>query len=78
MGGSVTLIGQHFFSDFLLPFELASVFLLMAMVGAIILARRDYISDILPTQKSEPPVLTLQERPRELISVASDRPQKGE
>jgi NAD(P)H-quinone oxidoreductase subunit 6 len=54
------------------------VFLLMAMVGAIILARRDYISDILPTQKSEPPVLTLQERPRELISVASDRPQKGE
>ncbi|HBW57034.1 MAG TPA: NADH-quinone oxidoreductase subunit J [Oscillatoriales bacterium UBA8482] len=73
VGGSVTLIGQHFFSDFLLPFELASVFLLMAMVGAIILARRDYISDILPTQKSEPPVLTLQERPRELISVASDR-----
>ena len=50
----------------------------MAMVGAIILARRDYISDILPTQKSEPPVLTLQERPREVISVASDRPQKGE
>jgi len=73
--GSIALIGQHFFSDFLLPFELASVFLLMAMVGAIILARRDYIPDVPSTQKTEPPVLTLQERPRELISVGSDRPQ---
>ena len=74
--GSIALIGQHFFSDFLLPFELASVFLLMAMVGAIILARRDYLPDVPPTQKTEPPVLTLQERPRELISVGSDRPQE--
>ena len=47
----------------------------MAMVGAIILARRDYIPDVPSTQKTEPPVLTLQERPRELISVGSDRPQ---
>lgn len=36
---SVILIGEHFFSDFLLPFELASVLLLMALVGAIVLAR---------------------------------------
>lgn len=34
-------IGEHFFSDYLLPFELASVLLLMAMIGAIVLARRD-------------------------------------
>ncbi|MEO0686010.1 MAG: NADH-quinone oxidoreductase subunit J, partial [Cyanobacteria bacterium J06649_11] len=37
---SIVIIGEHFFTDFLLPFELASVLLLMAMVGAIILARR--------------------------------------
>ncbi len=38
------MIGQHFFSDYLLPFELASVLLLVALVGAIILARREYDS----------------------------------
>ncbi|MGC9526989.1 MAG: NADH-quinone oxidoreductase subunit J [Limnospira sp.] len=67
---SVVLIGQHFFSDFLLPFELASVFLLMAMVGAIVLARRDFIPDLSPTDPDETPVWTLQERPRELLSVS--------
>ena len=39
---SIVLIGLHLFSDFLLPFELASILLLMAMVGAIILARRSF------------------------------------
>ncbi|MEG3437961.1 NADH-quinone oxidoreductase subunit J [Pannus brasiliensis CCIBt3594] len=60
-------IGKHFFSDFLLPFELASILLLMAMVGAIILARRDLIPDV----KAEEPTataLTLPERPRELTT----------
>lgn len=65
---TIVLIGEHFFSDFLLPFELASVLLLMAMVGAIILARREYLPEqgISPEQQ---PVLTLPERPRELVSV---------
>jgi NAD(P)H-quinone oxidoreductase subunit 6 len=41
-------IGEHLFSDYLLPFELASVLLLMAMIGAIVLARRDvFISDVI-------------------------------
>ena len=41
-------IGEHLFSDYLLPFELASVLLLMAMIGAIVLARRDVIaSDVI-------------------------------
>lgn len=40
-------IGEHLFSDYLLPFELASVLLLMSMIGAIVLARRDvFTSDI--------------------------------
>ncbi len=37
-------IGEHLFTDYLLPFELASVLLLMAMIGAIVLARRDLLS----------------------------------
>ncbi len=36
-------IGEHLFTDYLLPFELASVLLLMAMIGAIVLASRDVI-----------------------------------
>jgi NAD(P)H-quinone oxidoreductase subunit 6 len=41
-------IGEHLFSDYLLPFELASVLLLMAMIGAIVLARRDvFTSDVI-------------------------------
>lgn len=67
--GAIVAIGKHFFSDFLLPFELASVLLLMALIGAVILARREFIPDdaVAPLQQ---PVLTLPERPRELISVA--------
>jgi len=70
---STILIGQHFFSDFLLPFELASILLLMAMVGAIVLARREYLPDQVMSPSREQPLLTLPERPRELVSVSSDR-----
>ena len=41
---STIRIGEHLFSDYLLPFEVASVLLLMAMIGAIVLARRDVMS----------------------------------
>jgi NAD(P)H-quinone oxidoreductase subunit 6 len=69
---TLVAIGKHFFSDFLLPFELASVLLLMAMVGAIILARRDLIPEI-PTAKEDlvSTSLTLPERPREIPSSSS-------
>lgn len=68
-------IGKHFFSDFLLPFELASVLLLMAMVGAIILARRDIIPEIPAAQEAVTTALTLPERPTELelMELKSDR-----
>jgi NAD(P)H-quinone oxidoreductase subunit 6 len=72
---SVVEIGKHFFSDFLLPFELASVLLLMAMVGAIILARRDYIpEELIPRDVGAITASTLPERPRELASSASATP----
>ena len=70
---SIVLLGLHFFSDFLLPFELASILLLMAMVGAIILARREFLPDQVMSPNREQPILTLAERPRELVSVSSDR-----
>ncbi|MEA3335448.1 MAG: NADH-quinone oxidoreductase subunit J [Chloroflexota bacterium] len=38
--GSVQAIGQVLFTEYLLPFELASVLLLVAMIGAVVLARR--------------------------------------
>ena len=38
---TVELIGHLILGKYLLPFELASVLLLMAMIGAIVLARRD-------------------------------------
>jgi NAD(P)H-quinone oxidoreductase subunit 6 len=69
---SIVLIGEHFFTDFLLPFELASILLLIAMVGAIILARREYLPDLSATSEVGQTVLTLQERPRELVSTTSE------
>jgi len=64
--GAIVAIGKHFFTDFLLPFELVSVLLLMAMVGAIVIARRDLLPDEIAV--NEQPALTLPERPRELVS----------
>ena len=69
-------IGEHLFSDYLLPFELASVLLLMALIGAIVLARRDVLSTDVVTgepadqgliEKARTPLLvetTLQESAR--------------
>jgi NADH-quinone oxidoreductase subunit J len=34
-------IGQTLFSTYLFPFEVASLILLVAMIGAIVLAKRD-------------------------------------
>jgi NAD(P)H-quinone oxidoreductase subunit 6 len=72
---SIVVIAKHFFTDFLLPFELASVLLLMAMIGAIILARRDYIpEELIPRDTLTTAASTLPERPRELVSAASPTP----
>jgi NAD(P)H-quinone oxidoreductase subunit 6 len=72
---SVIVIGLHFFSDFLLPFELASVLLLMALVGAIVLARREFVPEL--EELGEPNSLTLPERPRELITAGRNDASEG-
>jgi len=38
--GSTRLVAQRLFTEHLLPFELTSVLLLVAMVGAVVMARR--------------------------------------
>lgn len=37
--GTVELVGTSLFTDFVLPFEVASILLLAAMVGAVVLAK---------------------------------------
>jgi NAD(P)H-quinone oxidoreductase subunit 6 len=63
-------IGQQFFSVFLLPFELASVLLLMALIGAIVLARREYYIEATSAEPTED--LKLPERAREWVGSQSD------
>ena len=41
MQGNVEQIGWLLYTDYLIPFEVASVLLLVAMVGAIVLAKRE-------------------------------------
>ncbi len=67
---SVETIGIHFFTDYLLPFELASILLLMALVGAVVLARKETIigEETAIVGEDIPPVLELPERPREPIA----------
>ncbi|MBY0450934.1 MAG: NADH-quinone oxidoreductase subunit J [Cyanobacteria bacterium] len=40
--GSTKMLGELLFSQFVVPFELASVLLLVAMVGAIVLAKKTF------------------------------------
>ncbi len=67
---SIVTIGIHFFTDFLLPFELVSVLLLMALIGAIVLARREFIPDIRGVD-GEDDALMLPERQREMVASSS-------
>ncbi len=40
-GGNVEAVGWLLYTDYLVPFEVASMLLLVAMIGAIILAKRE-------------------------------------
>jgi NADH-quinone oxidoreductase subunit J len=40
-GGNTEVVGMMLYSDYLVPFELASMLLLVAMIGAILLARKE-------------------------------------
>jgi NAD(P)H-quinone oxidoreductase subunit 6 len=66
----IQTMGEHFFSDFLLPFELASVLLLMALIGAVVLARRETVmgEETAIIGENPAPALELPERPREPVA----------
>ena len=40
-GGSAHAVGMKLFTEYLLPFELTSVLVLIALLGAIVLARKE-------------------------------------
>ena len=40
-GGSARAVGMSLFTDYLLPFEVTSVLILIAIVGAVVLARKE-------------------------------------
>ncbi len=40
-GNNVDIIGQYLMTEFMLPFEVVSILLLAAMIGAIVLARKE-------------------------------------
>ena len=45
LSSNVNIIGNHILTDMLFPFELLSILLLVALVGSIVIARRDNISN---------------------------------
>lgn len=67
---TMVVIGLHFFSDYLLPFELASILLLVSLIGAIVLARRELVPDAMQVGQVEEDSLELLEKPKEQL-VAS-------
>ena len=67
---TMVVIGLHFFSDYLLPFELASILLLVSLIGAIVLARRELLPDIVKVGQVDEDSLELLEKPKEQL-VAS-------
>jgi NADH-quinone oxidoreductase subunit J len=40
--GSPQMLAKSLFTDFVLPFEIASILLLVAIVGAVVLAKREH------------------------------------
>ena len=43
LNGMVEHVGQRLFTDYLLPFEISSILFLSAMIGAVLLAKREKI-----------------------------------
>lgn len=41
LNGMVQHVGQRLFTDYLLPFEISSILFLSAMIGAVVLAKRE-------------------------------------
>lgn len=77
--GTIENIGEAMFSNYLFPFEATSVLILMAMVGALVLARKrtaienETLGRMLdeankPTIEAGQPIAELEEKPHELAA----------
>jgi NADH-quinone oxidoreductase subunit J len=55
---SVAAIGRSLFTDYAFQFEVTSVLILVAMVGAVVLARRAPVAHVGRGRGSEPPAVT--------------------
>lgn len=53
-GGDLPVLAQSIFTDFAFPFEVASVLLLAAMVGAIVLVRREHTLEAERAERERP------------------------
>ncbi len=60
-------IGEMFFNQYLIPFEIASVILLMALIGAIVLALKD--TDLKDSSVNPEPVDTHDTNPNEVPTI---------
>ena len=40
--GSIALIGRLLFTDYILPFEIIAILLLVAVIGAVVIAKRKF------------------------------------
>ena len=40
--GSIALIGRLLFTDYILPFEIIAILLLVAVIGAVVIAKRRF------------------------------------
>jgi NADH-quinone oxidoreductase subunit J len=45
VAGNAEAVGMALYSDYLIPFEVASIFLLVAMIGAIVIGKRELDAD---------------------------------
>jgi len=64
---TLVTIAKHFFFDYLLAFELASILLLVALVGAIVIARREFVPNQKVGSSDLDESLSLLEKPREQL-----------
>jgi NAD(P)H-quinone oxidoreductase subunit 6 len=45
----------------------------MALIGAVVLARREFLPDESTLEELQPPALTMPERPRELVPAGGNQ-----
>lgn len=54
-GSNLATVGNLLFTEYVVPFEVASVILLVALIGAVALSRRDEAAEVEPAASSRTP-----------------------